>query len=200
MTMTLAMASDDRRSTSRCEEDIDSLDAFLASVEKRAWSIARMSIRNDDAAFDIVQDTMLKLYEGYADKPHDEWAALFFRILNNRITDHHRRRGFNRLVRWFGERALPTADGSEAVDAIDQLANDAPEPDVQASADDLGIKLRQALDGLPHRQRQVFLLRQWQGMNVAETAFALGISQGSVKTHQSRAMRALRASFDWLEA
>lgn len=197
---TIARASADRLALRERTAGADSLDAFLASVEKRAFVIARLSTRDDDAALDIVQDAMLRMFERYADKPDAERAALFFRILNNRVTDHHRRRGFDRLVRWFGERGERPTDARETVDAVDQLVDDAAGPARRADADALGVELRRALDRLPHRQRQVFVLRHWQGMDVAETAFALQISEGSVKTHLSRAMRALRTSLRELEA
>lgn len=186
--------------TADCTSDVISLDAFLASVERRAWLIARLSTRDDDVAFDIVQDTMLRMFERYADKPSEERSALFFRILNNRITDHHRRRGFDRLIRWFGERGDSISETSDMPEAVDQLADDSAGPEARADVDELGNTLRRALDSLPQRQRQVFLLRQWQGMSVAETAFALSISQGSVKTHLSRAMDAMRFSLQELKA
>jgi len=163
---------------------------FLASVERRAFVMARLSTRDDDAAMDAVQDTMLRMVRKYADKPDDQWPPLFFRILSNRLGDHHRRRGFARLLRWRGDEA----DGGEnGVEAVDRLPSAAPAPDEAFDAFEVGAALRVALGRLPERQRQVFLLRQWQGMSVEETAAALEISGGSVKTHLSRATGTLRA-------
>ncbi len=174
---------DDRSSKERLGE-------FLASVERRAFVMARLSTRDDDAAMDAVQDTMLRMVRKYADRPDDQWPPLFFRILSNRLGDHHRRRGFARLLRWRGDEPDGAEDG---VEAVDRLPHGAPAPDEALDAFEVGAALRVALDRLPERQRQVFLLRQWQGMNVEETASALGISGGSVKTHLSRATSALRA-------
>lgn len=174
-----------------------SMDAFLASHEKRAWSIARSSTHSDDVAFDIVQDVMLRMFENYCDKPASEWQRLFYRVLNNRITDHHRRRGWQRMQRWFGDER-PGGDQA-STDAVDQLSHDAPHPDAELDRSSTGQALRQALDTLPLRQRQAFLYRQWLGMSVAETAFAMQVSEGSVKTHLSRAMAAMRNELETLK-
>lgn len=165
------------------------LGEFLASVERRAFVMARLSTREDDTALDAVQDTMLRMVRSYADRPEDQWPPLFFRILSNRLGDHHRRRGFARLLRWRGDEP---DDAGDRVEAVDRLPSDIPAPDEALDAFEVGTALRRALDELPERQRQVFLLRRWQGMSVEETASALGISGGSVKTHLSRATSALR--------
>ena len=166
------------------------LELFLASVERRAFIMARLSTRNDDDALDIIQDTMLRMVQKYTDKPADNWSPLFFRILANRLTDHHRRRGFSRLLQWRG--AEPGNDEAQA-EPVDQLENASPEPDQALNASKIDESVRNALGKLPERQRQVFLLRQWHGMSVSETADALGISCGSVKTHLSRAQTGLRS-------
>lgn len=186
--------------TRRKEQDTQawgSLDAFLGSVEKRAWSIARLSTQSDDAAYDIVQDTMLRMFENYRTKPAEEWKLLFFRILNNRIADHHRRRGWKRLQQWFGHDHEDS--DNPGVDAVDQLADESLHPDGELDRASMGQALRRALDGLPLRQRQAFLYRQWLGMSVAETAYAMQVSEGSVKTHLSRAMSALRDELEVLK-
>lgn len=173
------------------------LDAFLAAVERKAFVIARLSVGNDDDALDIVQDAMLRLCENYADRPASEWAPLFYRILDNRIVDRHRPRGFERLKRWLGPAgAAPDGfDGGLGPDAVDLLPGAVSGPDELADASRHIASLNARLAQLPHRQRQVFLLRCWQGMGVEETARALGISAGSVKTHLSRAMAALGRHF-----
>lgn len=186
---TLRLVNAQAGTASREVSSRDGLDAFLASVERRAFVMARLSTRDDDVALDIVQDAMLRMVRTYAHKPARDLPPLFFRILANRLTDHHRKRGFARLLRWrgFGQ------DGEEGVaDAVDQLPHESPEPDEALDANLIGVAVRRALLELPERQRQVFMLRQWQGMSVAETAQALGISGGSVKTHLSRALQALR--------
>lgn len=169
------------------------LEGFLAGVERKAFVIARLAVGNDDDALDIVQDAMLKLCEKYADRPANEWAPLFFRILDNRIVDRYRPRGFERLRRWMGPSGN-CADGDQGgagIDAVDRLPDAASsleeQVDVSRHIDALNVRLAE----LPHRQRQVFLLRCWQGMGVEETARVLGISGGSVKTHLSRALATL---------
>ncbi len=174
--------SDDR-------ELITSLDDFLASVEKRAFIMARASTGNEDAALDIVQDSMFRMVKSYSKRPCEQWPPLFFRIVNNRITDHHRKRGFDRMLRWFGG----TGDEEGVVqEAVDRLPTGTGSPDEQAQEDQFGSALQAALQQLSGRQRQAFMLREWHGLSVEETAVAMGVSQGSVKTHLWRAIQALQ--------
>ena len=120
--------SDDR-------ELITSLDDFLASVEKRAFIMARTSTGNEDAALDIVQDSMFQMVKSYSQRPCEQWPPLFFRIVNNRITDHHRKRGFDRMLRWFGGTGDAEGVGQEAVD---RLPTEAGSPDEQVQDDQFG--------------------------------------------------------------
>ena len=168
-----------------------SFDAFLASVEQRAFIMAKYSTHDKEAALDIVQDCMLQMVQKYAGKPETEWPPLFFRILANRLTDHHRKRGFARMLRWRGI----SQSGDESVsEPVDQLQDQSPTPELTLDCSQINLAVRSALMQLPERQRQVFTLRQWQGLSVAETAQSLGISNGSVKTHLSRAIQTLRFS------
>lgn len=173
----------------RVDPAAPALDAFLASVERRAFVTARLATRDDDAALDIVQDAMLRMVDRYAHKDAGEWAPLFFRILSNRIRDHHRRRGIARLLRWHGPAG---EDGEPTRGAVDLLPSEVGRPDEALGDARLGAALRDAMLRLPERQRQVLLMRQWQGMSVEETAAALRLSGGSVKTHLSRAMKSMR--------
>lgn len=173
----------------------ESMDSFLESVERKAFVIARYSLRNDDDALDAVQDAMLKLCEKYADKPANEWNALFFRILHNALMDRHRPRGMNRLKRWIAAPGRSsgteeTIDGS--ADAMDNLPGQMAGPQDELLRTQQSGHLNAAVSQLPEQQRQVFLLRCWQELSVRETASALNISEGSVKTHLSRAVSALR--------
>jgi RNA polymerase sigma-70 factor (ECF subfamily) len=173
------------------------LDAFLASVERKAYRIGCYALRDEQAALDVVQDSMLRLFEKYAQRPSDEWPALFFTILNHRIADTHRwmrlREAGGKLVSLFRrsardqheENLLDTGVGIE-------LTPEHGQPDRQALGAQLHDRIDGALERLSDRQRQVFLLREWQGFNVRETAKILGCSQGSVKQHHFRAIRALR--------
>jgi RNA polymerase sigma-70 factor (ECF subfamily) len=157
-------------------------------VERRAFHFARVATGNEDDALEIVQEAMLKLVQRYAAKDASEWPALFHRILQSRIRDWYRRAAIrNRLRVWFGS-------GDE--DDDDPLQNQ-PDPHGQGPLQQLqntrfGSELEQALNALPNRQQQAFLLRAWEGLSVEETAQAMGCSAGSVKTHYSRAIKVLR--------
>lgn len=151
--------------------------------------MAQIATGNADEALDLVQDAMLKLVQRYATRNEAEWGPLFYRILQRRILDWHRRaRVRNRWRQWFGR-----SDEGEAEDPVEAIP-DTRTPDIaeQVARKLAGDALASALRDLPLRQQQAFLLRVWEGLDVAETARAMGCSEGSVKTHYSRAVRALR--------
>lgn len=154
--------------------------------------IAELGAGNREDALDIVQESMLRLAQRYADRPEQEWGALFHRILQSRIADFHRREAVRRRWRiWFG------GDTRERGDPLEnQPAPDSSGPERRSDAESMTATLEQTLGGLPLRQQQAFLLRMWEGLNVAETARAMGCSEGSVKTHLSRAMHALRGRLE----
>ena len=161
------------------------LNQFLIEVEKRAFAMAMLSVKNKDDALDIVQDVMMTLARKYAAKPASEWPPLFFRILRNRITDHHRSGSIKkRIFAWFGD------DGEDTVDLI--VGDEIEEPEARQAQASLRDRLLEALAKLPDRQREAFLFRIWEGLSVRDTAKAMGCSEGSVKTHLSRATGALR--------
>lgn len=164
------------------------LDRFLAGVERRAFLIARMATRNGDDAMDIVQDSMLQLVRHYGGRDEGEWAPLFHRILQRRILDWYRRtRVRNRWRHWFSRDE--EADG----DPLEALPDPAAIDPARASFDDRTLTaLNDAIAQLPLRQQQAFLLRAWEGMDTEQTARAMSCSAGSVKTHYSRAVHALR--------
>ncbi|MEM8815331.1 MAG: RNA polymerase sigma factor [Pseudomonadota bacterium] len=169
------------------------LNRFLAEVERRALRFAEIAIRDRDEAMDLVQDAMIKLARNYADKPEDEWAPLFYRILQNGVRDWHRRRAVrNRVMVWFGR-------GNSGDDRDYDPVAEAPDPAARRPEDELETdsaiaELTHAVRRLPARQREAFMLRTFEGLDVAGTATAMGISQGSVKTHYSRAVHTLRAA------
>jgi RNA polymerase sigma-70 factor, ECF subfamily len=168
----------------------------LAAVERRAFKQAVFAVRDEDAALDVVQDAMLKLTENYASKPAGELPMLFQRILQNTIHDHFRRQkvrsAWTTLLSAFGQKD----DKDEEFDPFETLTVDS---DSDALADparrhqqaEIVALIEQALARLPARQREAFLLRYWEELDVAETAAAMGCSEGSVKTHCSRAVHAL---------
>jgi len=133
---------------------------------------------------------MIKLVQRYAGRGESEWPALFTRILQNRLADHYRRTAVRRKWRqWLGR---SEEDGS-GEDPLEQLAQQgAHQPDERLEQLRAMQTLDVALKKLPLRQQQVFMLRQWEGLDVAQTARAMGVSEGSVKTHYSRAVQSLR--------
>lgn len=167
------------------------LEKFLAEVERRAFRIAQVALRDADDALDVVQDAMLKLARNYGAKPSAEWRPLFYRILENGIRDLQRRRTVRkRLMVWLpGPKEDPDGEALDPIDAVADGGPDAPERLMQAQA---MKQLEVSLRALPARQRQAFMLRNFEGLDVAETAAAMGCSEGSVKTHYSRAVHTLR--------
>lgn len=176
-----------------------SIDDFLASVEQKAYRMAFFKLQHEQKALDVVQDSMMKLVEKYSDRPSKEWPSLFFTIVRNRITDSFRRyqvrEAGGKLVSIFKTR--PDSEGDldmleigMGVDAEHQLE----QPDRQLYDGQLKQLIGDAVLTLSERQRQVFTLREAQGYSVRETALALGCSEGSVKQHHFRALRALRQS------
>lgn len=167
------------------------LNQFLAGVELKAFKIAQAALRHEDDALDAVQDAMLQLARAYARRPPQEWKPLFYRILENRIRDMQRRRTVRgRVIAWLPFRG---EDEDDEVDPIAQAPSPEPQPVRRLELDEAVGALERALGELPPRQQQAFLLRTLEGLDVAETATAMGCSQGSVKTHYFRAVQALRA-------
>ena len=171
------------------------LDAFFAQVERRAFRLAEMQLGHREDALDAVQDAMLRLVKHYRDKPAQEWTPLFWGILRRRIVDLQRRRKVRSIVvGWFGGGHDDQGDELPTWEPADQ----GPGPldrlhDAQSYAD-----MAAAVNKLPQRQREAFMLRVLEGLDVAETARAMGCSEGSVKTHLSRAMHHLRDQLeDW---
>jgi len=171
------------------------LSDFLKSVEKRAWKRAVYAVRDDDAALDIVQDSMIRLSEKYSDRPLAELPPLFQRILSNATMDWFRRQKVkNQVVRNFSEFESGAGDGDfDILETLEALGG--PLQSESASDSVSRAQILQMIEvevgKLPGRQREAFLLRYWEELDVAETAAAMGCSEGSVKTHCSRAVHAL---------
>ena len=167
------------------------MDRFLADVEKQAYLMANMAVKNSEDALDIVQESMMTLVTKYADKPADQWRPLFFRILQNRTRDFHRRattRG--RLFSVFS--AFRRDDNEEVELESLHAGRESDQPEERTALDGSRDHMLNALATLPERQRQAFSLRAVEGLDVAATALAMGCSEGSVKTHYSRAVHKLR--------
>ncbi len=170
----------------------ETLDAFFIDVEKKAYRIAYIALNQRDEALDVVQDTMLRMFQSYAHKPAHEWRPLFYRILNNRITDSHRSNQLKRkLQHWFGYQNTSETDTDDMLEQIPS-SRTGEEPMHQLQSDASMVLLHNTLHNLPLRQQQAFLLRHWEGMSTEETASAMGCSTGSVKTHLSRALTTLK--------
>ncbi|MDJ0812100.1 MAG: RNA polymerase sigma factor [Woeseiaceae bacterium] len=166
------------------------LNRFLAEIERRALRIAEIALRDRDEALDLVQEAMIKLVRNYSDRDEGEWAPLFYRILQNGIRDWHRRQKVrNRVMVWFGKGTAADDDYDLTAQAPDP-AGRSPETEVQTH--EALRRLEDSVHELPARQREAFMLRTFEGLDVAGTATAMGCSQGSVKTHYSRAVHTLR--------
>lgn len=170
------------------------LSAFLAEVERRAFKHAVYAVRDEATALDIVQDAMLKLAESYSDRPAAELPPLFQRILQNAIRDHFRR---SKIRSWWTplmsslKGNQPEEDESDLLETLETEARAHEAPERQLDQKLIVAEIERALEKLPARQREAFLLRYWEELDVAETATVMGCSEGSVKTHCSRAVHTL---------
>lgn len=171
------------------------LNDFLKTVDKRAFKRTVYLVRDEDAALDIVQDAMIRLAEKYFDRPAEELPLLFQRILSNATMDWFRRQKTRNAV--FSN--LSDFEGSDPSDDFDLLESlETPDGAMGAlsAADEVSrgqilALIDEEVSALPARQREAFLLRYWEELDVAETAAVMGCSEGSVKTHCSRAVHAL---------
>lgn len=175
----------------------DELSNFLTETERRAYKQTLFAIRDEHVALDIVQDSMLKLAEKYGNKPSNELPMLFQRILQNTIRDHCRRQKVR--SRWVSLMSSLIPQHEEAdYEPLDTLQDDNNNsqglaPDASFEQSQLIALIEEALIVLPARQREAFLLRYWEDMDTTETAAIMGCTEGSVKTHCSRATHSLAA-------
>lgn len=171
------------------------LSDFLKSVEKRAFKRAVYAVRDEDAALDIVQDAMIRISEKYADRPPAELPLLFQRIVSNATMDWFRRQKVrNAVVRNFSDFEGPGGgDDFDILEVLETLGGSMASESAAESVSRAQILLAVETEvaQLPGRQREAFLLRYWEELDVAETAAAMGCSEGSVKTHCSRAVHSL---------
>ncbi len=176
------------------------LSEFLEHVERRAFKQTAYAVRDEHVALDIVQDAMMKLTEKYADRPATELPLLFQRILQNTMRDFWRRQKVRNIwTSLLSSFAVVGEDGEES-DPLEILTpanhDKRDEPEAQLDQRQTMRLIEEALHQLPSRQREAFVMRYWEDMDVAETATAMGCSQGSVKTHCSRAVRAMANSLE----
>ncbi len=188
----------------RCHEEQhklasqDELSRFLAENERRAYKQALFAVHDEHQALDIVQDAMIKLAEKYGGNPADQLPLLFQRILQNTIRDYYRRQKVRSAWTTLMSALIPQHDETES-DPLDVLQDkdnpsQPPSPDAHLERSQLLGVIEEVLGQLPARQREAFLLRYWEDMDTAETATIMGCSEGSVKTHCSRATHALAAA------
>ena len=181
-----------RRNSLATEQE---LSGFLKSVEKRAFKRSVYHVRDQEAALDIVQDAMMKLAEHYGDKPPEELPMLFQRILSNCTLDYFRRQKTrNALFSNMSDFESASDDGD--FDLLETFTAEVGSQQAESAEDTTRrVQILRDIEGeiqqLPARQREAFLMRYWEEMDVAETAAAMGCSEGSVKTHCSRAVAAL---------
>ncbi|HZX81441.1 MAG TPA: RNA polymerase sigma factor [Lysobacter sp.] len=161
--------------------DAETLDAFLASVSGRAFRFAELGLRHREDALDAVQDAMVKML-AYAQRPSSEWTPLFWSVLRSRIIDLQRRRTFR--LKWM---TPAPAEDEGTIDWVDP----GPDPSRHNDSREAYARLAAALQTLPARQREAFTLRVLEELDVGTTARVMGCSEGSVKTHLSRARDAL---------
>lgn len=166
------------------------LDKFLAGIELRAFKMAQLAVKNEADALDIVQDAMMKLASNYAQRPANEWKPLFFRILENCINDFHRKE--TRRKNWFSWLKPSNEEEDAPLNPGDDMPDDDHEPQQVIETEQLSEDIVAVVEAMPVQQQQCFLLRTWEGMSVKETAAAMNITEGSVKTHYSRAMQKLQ--------
>ena len=171
------------------------LSDFLKSVEKRAFKRSVYHVRDEDAALDIVQDSMMKLAEHYGDKPAAELPLLFQRILSNSTLDYFRRQKTRNAV-FSNMSDFESPDGDGDFDLLEAFAGASDSQQIESAEEStrraqMLHEIELQIQALHNRQREAFLMRYWEEMDVAETAVAMGCSEGSVKTHCSRAVQAL---------
>jgi RNA polymerase sigma-70 factor (ECF subfamily) len=170
------------------------LERFLLDVERKALRIASFALGQRDDALDAVQESMFKLTRYYAQRPASEWPPLFFRILHNQIQDFHRARHRRPVM------AVFRPSGDQAEEEADLLANlpgaERNQPEVAFERARNLERLSQIIESLPRRQREAFILRLLEGWDIRTTARVMGCSEGSIKTHLSRALHALRQQME----
>lgn len=175
--------------TSVFGNDLSDLNQFLIDNERRAYRMALSAVGDPEEALEIVQDSMLKLARLYSKKTEREWHILFQRIIQSRIRDWYRRQKVRRAAMGW----LPSFSEDDESDPFEQVETPRTHsPQDLVSSEQTMNLLEKGIRKLPTRQREAFFLRCWQGMSTLETAEIMKVSEGSVKTHYSRALNTLR--------
>jgi len=169
------------------------MNTFLESIQQRAFVMARFATNQEEEALDIVQDAMFKLVQKYSHLHKDDWPKYFYRILHNKINDWYRRESVRNRWRIFFNNKTDN-EGFNIEDTVPQTSYR--EPERALIGEEESVELLEAIEKLSLRQQQALTLRLWEGFSVAETAKIMGCSEGSVKTHYSRAVHHLRERLD----
>ncbi|WP_462164855.1 RNA polymerase sigma factor [Pseudoalteromonas xiamenensis] len=164
-----------------------SMDAFLQQVERKGYRMAEMALGSHADALDVLQEAMTKLVIHYSDKPCEQWKPLFYKILQNAIRDWQRQQKLKNMLFFWRHQ-----DSDDEMDWPDNTDSPLSEPDEQWAKAEQQAQSLTVLKALPTQQQQCFLLRSWEGLSVKETADVMGCSEGSVKTHYSRAVAKLK--------
>ncbi len=169
--------------------DLILMESFLKSIERKAFRMALFACSNQDDALDLVQESMCKFVDKYREKPEEDWKALFYKILQNKIRDFYRKESVRSRWRvWLNGRSK-----DDNADPLEQLADPVNQtPEREAVNQQMFDKLQVELKNLSLKQQQVFLLRAWEGLSVGETAVAMNCTEGTVKTHYFRATEKLK--------
>ena len=185
-----------RDNTNPTSDDYQTMEQFLSYIEQRAFHYIRASVGNIEDTHDIVQESMYKLVQKYAEKSPAEWKPLLYRIMSSKVTDFHRRRAIREKFIFKTPVRVPVEEDYLQSQALDAIARDSEAPLPSLERELRVDKLIQSIRELSLRQQQAFMLRCWEGMSTKDTAIAMGCSEGSVKTHYSRAMIQLREQLE----
>ena len=186
----VVMGTDGPESHALVTVEHDSIETFLADIGARAFRFAELGLRQREDALDAVQDTMMRMI-GYRGRPSREWTPLFWSILRRRVVDVQRRRNFR--LRWLTfDHARPIDTHADLQETSIDWADEGPDPARTHEGREAYARMAMALSALPRRQREAFSLRVLEELSVADTARAMACSEGSVKTHLSRARESLQ--------
>lgn len=171
------------------------MEEFLKSVEKKAFRMIQIATGDAEEALDLLQDSMMKFARSYADKPESEWKPLFYKVVQNRIRDWYRKEKLKKV--FFSYLPGMNRNKSQEYDPIQTVEDKNTADSFTAIKTSQAMeKLETILHKLPKRQQQAFLLRAWEGLSVKETAKAMTCSQGTIKTHYSRAVNKLKEQLE----
>lgn len=168
------------------------LENFLITIERRAFRIAQLATKCEADALDIVQDAMFKLVSKYQHRPAEEWKPLFFKILESRIMDWHRKQTLRKKLFFWKTDHQELDTESSSNEQYETYTIELANPENEIMSEQLGKHLLGCIAALPVQQQQCFILRSWEGFSITETALAMNLNENSVKTHYARALTKLK--------